>query len=132
MILPPGKAALAFPITVLAANPDPRFCSGSKPPMDCPTLPTVPRIVDCAWERSEADASSPRTPTAGLRYAPGGAGMNEAQRKVLALRAAFSVAILCLVLLLAGVEDKLSQSLLSIVLVLALGFYLRASRKKKE
>ena len=58
--------------------------------------------------------------------------MNEAQRKVLALRAAFGVAILCLLLLVAGVQDSHSQALLSIVLLLALGFYLRASREKKE
>ena len=55
--------------------------------------------------------------------------MNEAQLRV---RSAFTVAILCLVLLLAGFKDLFSQSILVIVLVLALGFYLRASRKKKE
>ena len=58
--------------------------------------------------------------------------MNEAQLRV---RAAFTVAIFCLVLLLAGVEDLFSWSLLAIVLVLvvlALRFYLRASRKKKD
>ena len=57
--------------------------------------------------------------------------MNEAQRKVRA-RAAFTVAILCLALLLAGFKDVYSRSLLTIVLVLALGFYHRAGRKKKE
>ncbi len=55
--------------------------------------------------------------------------MNEAQRKVRA-RVAFTVAVLCLALLLAGFRDLLSRSIISIVL--ALGFYLRAGRKKKE